>query len=132
MKLLRALRGRCPVCGAADVWRRWGQLRETCPGCGYRFEREEGYWVGALIVNLGLAELVFGVGFVATLALTYPDVPWTGIIVAGLLVTVGLPILAYPRSKTLWVWLDQAVHPHEGEERDWEGRGAHGHRAARN
>lgn len=38
----RALRLRCPVCGAGGIWRSFGQFVERCPGCGYRFEREEG------------------------------------------------------------------------------------------
>ena len=37
-------------------------LREHCQECGLRFEREEGYWVGALVIN---TTVVFGSFLVA-------------------------------------------------------------------
>lgn len=115
--LRRALRRRCPMCGERDVFASWGTMRESCPGCGHRFEREEGYWVGAMIVNLGVAESLFMAWFVGGLALTYPDVPWTTLLVVGAALGLLLPVWLYPRSKTLWVWLDDQVHPYEVDER---------------
>ncbi len=113
----RALRRRCPYCGQRDVFRSWGQMRDECPGCGHHFEREEGYWVGAMIVNLGVAQLLFMAWFVGGMAVTYPDIPWTPLLVVSALLMVVLPIWAYPRSKTVWVWLDEIVHPYGEEER---------------
>lgn len=115
--LRRAMRRRCPLCGAPDVFASWGTMRERCPGCGHVFEREEGYWVGAMIVNLAVAEILFMIWFVGGLALTYPDVPWVLLVSVGALLGIGLPIWLYPRSKTLWVWLDDVVHPYTDEER---------------
>lgn len=115
--LWRALRGRCPYCGSRAIWARWGQLTAQCPGCAHHFEHEEGYFVGAMIVNLGLAEALFGVVLIGGLALTWPDVPWVPLTVVSVLLMIGLPILLYPRSKTLWLWLDYRVHPYRDEER---------------
>jgi uncharacterized protein (DUF983 family) len=109
----RALRKRCVQCGERGIWTGWGQLAERCPRCGYSFEREEGYWVGAIIVNLGLAQILFMVILIGGMALTYPDVPWTPLLVGSFAVMVVLPIWFYPRSKSLWVWLDRSVHPYE-------------------
>jgi uncharacterized protein (DUF983 family) len=110
--LWRALRRRCPLCGHRAIFRTWGQLTERCPGCGYSFEREEGYWVGAMIVNVGAAQGLFFALFIGGLWLTWPDVPWAGLLVVCLLVMAGFPVWFYPRSKTLWVWLDLLVHPY--------------------
>lgn len=118
--LVRALLARCPVCGSRGIWRSYGQTVDACPGCGYRFSREEGYWAGALIVNIGVAMFLFFVVFVGGMLVTWPDVPWTGLLIT-LLVVMGLaPAMLYRQSKTIWVWLDQRVHPYVGEERDWE------------
>lgn len=122
MKLLRALRLRCPHCGTKAIFRRWGQLVDRCPGCDYTFEREEGYWVGAMIVNLGAAQLLFAAILLGSMVLTWPDVPWVPVVIACAAAMIGFPLWFYPRSKTLWVWLDATVHPYTPEERDWESR----------
>lgn len=119
-KLVRALRKRCPHCGTPGVFTAWGQLAAQCPGCGYTFEREEGYWVGAMIVNLGMAQLLFAIILLGSMILTWPDVPWTTVVVLSAAAMVGFPLWFYPRSKTIWVWLDATVHPYTPEERDWE------------
>ncbi|MFN2524785.1 MAG: DUF983 domain-containing protein [Actinomycetota bacterium] len=111
-RLIRALAGRCPLCGSKGIWRSFGQTVDRCPGCGYLYEREEGYWVGGLIVNIAFAMALFFLLFVGGMLLTWPDVPWTVLLIVNL---VGLgvgPILFYPLSKTIWVWLDATfLHP---------------------
>ncbi len=118
--LLRALLARCPVCGANGIWRSYGQMVDACPGCGYRFSREEGYWVGGLIINTAFTFIVFLIGFVGVMILTFPDVPWN-VLLVGNLIAIGLtPVVLYRQSKTLWIWVDQHVHPYAEDERDWE------------
>jgi len=48
---------------------------DDCPGCGLHFEREHGYWAGALAINIGAASAVFIVTFGVALVLTAPDIP---------------------------------------------------------
>ena len=79
--LSRGLRKRCPRCGGKRIFRSWGQLKDTCPTCGYAFVREEGYWVGAVIVNTAVAMGSFFVLFFGTILLTIPDVPWALLLV---------------------------------------------------
>src|SRR5579863_9376674 len=54
------LRQVCPRCRAARIFRRsiftgfprmWG----CCPNCGLKFEREQGYFLGAMYISYGLA-----------------------------------------------------------------------------
>ncbi|HUH07701.1 MAG TPA: DUF983 domain-containing protein [Egibacteraceae bacterium] len=116
--LLRALRNHCPHCAERRIWASWGKLKPRCPGCGYSFSREEGYWVGAMIVNIGAAQLLFMALLLGTMALTWPDVPWTGLLIGTAAVMVAFPIWFYPRTKTLWIWLDLRVHPYTPEERE--------------
>jgi uncharacterized protein (DUF983 family) len=113
--LRRALRLRCPLCGANGVWRAFGQLRERCPGCGYAFEREEGYWVGGLIVNLAVAMFVAVVVLAIGFAIFGASLPfWYGLVAAGLMIVV--PIVCYPWSKTLWIVVDLRINPYSEDE----------------
>jgi uncharacterized protein (DUF983 family) len=118
--LLAALLARCPVCGSKSIWKSFGQTVDNCPSCGYRYEREEGYWVGGLIVSMGFEILLFLVIFLGVILLSWPAVPWTALTII-LVVVLGLaPVVLYRQSKTVWVWLDLKIHPYEGDERDWE------------
>lgn len=121
--LVRAMLARCPVCGARGIWRTYGQMVDDCPGCGYRFSREEGYWVGGLIINTGFTFVAFLLGFVGLMVILWPDVPWDFLLVFNLVLIGVTPVVLYRQSKTLWVWVDQHIHPYTPEERDWESRG---------
>ncbi len=106
----RGVRRRCPRCGRGRLFKRFFSLVPRCPGCGLRFEREEGYWVGAMIVNIAVTELAFGVVLVAGIALWWPDVPWVTLTVTAVVVNAVVPILFYPSSKTIWMAMDALLH----------------------
>lgn len=107
----RALARRCLLCGQPGIFGSWLRLRERCPGCGYSFEREEGYWVGAMIMNTGAAQVLFFAVFIGGMILLWPDPPWAGLLVAGVAVMATFPVIFYPYSKTLWLWVDFQLHP---------------------
>lgn len=111
----RAFRRRCPWCGGGRVFASWFELKPHCPTCGYRFEREEGYWVGAMIVVTGLLYVVFAALMLGVIALTYPDVPWSPLLAVSLAVMLVLPLLAYPLAKLLWIAVDLLVHHARGQ-----------------
>lgn len=115
----RALRLRCPLCGKGALFASWFKMRESCPGCGFMVEREEGYYTGAMAVNLVVAELLFVAGFVGSVILTWPAVPWNlmyGWIAVGI---IG-PLLFFPFSRTLWLAGELYLHPPE----TWEFAGS--------
>ena len=51
-----------------------------CPRCGLHFEREEGYWTGALAINIAVAGIVFLLVFVPWVAATIPESRWQPIL----------------------------------------------------
>lgn len=88
-------------------------MAEACRRCGIRFEREQGYWVGAVTINTAVTFVSFaGLFAVLTLA-TWPDVPWGTVMAVTIGVNLLLPVVFYPVSKTLWVALETSWHPHE-------------------
>ncbi len=113
----RALRRRCPRCGERRIWRSWFNATDNCPNCGLVFEREEGYWVMAIVVNTAFVEAIFGVLFIGGLVATWPDINWRFLLAAGLITNGMLPFLFFPFSKTLWVALDLKTHPPEEDTR---------------
>jgi uncharacterized protein (DUF983 family) len=85
---------------------------DDCPGCGLHFEREHGYWAGALAINVGITGAAFVAVFVTALVLTVPDVPVVPLLAILVPLMIVVPIIAYPFSKTLWVAVDRALLQH--------------------
>ena len=59
-RLQGILHERCPRCreGAifrCPLWRGWLAMNEHCPVCNLKFEREPGYFLGAMYVSYALA-----------------------------------------------------------------------------
>jgi uncharacterized protein (DUF983 family) len=102
---------RCPNCGQRKIFRSWGTLRETCPGCGVKYEREQGYWLGAILINTVVTIVLFGTAMVVWGILAWPDPPWGTMTAVGVIINLLVPLLFYPLSKTLWVAIDITLHP---------------------
>ena len=109
----RALLLRCPNCGQRRIFSRWFRLVEDCPRCGHHFERQEGYWLGAIAINTVVTLGAIIAGLVIPAVATWPDPPWSVISVIVVAISVVVPIVAYPFSKTLWVALELGMHPAE-------------------
>jgi uncharacterized protein (DUF983 family) len=109
--LWRALFKRCPRCGQKKIFESFFTLPRACPNCGYVFERQEGYWVGAMIVNIAVAEAWFFILFIGVLIATMPDIAWQPLLLVALVTNGLLPIVFYPHSKTFWMAIDLYVHP---------------------
>jgi uncharacterized protein (DUF983 family) len=99
---------RCPRCGGGHLFRRWFHLLPDCPRCGLHFEREEGYWAGALAINIAIAGIVFVGVFVPWAVATVPHIPVAPILLVAVPLMVVVPIIAYPWSKTIWMAIDRA------------------------
>jgi uncharacterized protein (DUF983 family) len=84
-------------------------MHERCPACGLKFEREEGYFLGAMYFGYILA-----LGTITILALLlWWLFDWTfnkTVIVAVLLFLPLAPALTV-MSRVLWIYLDQTFDP---------------------
>lgn len=107
--LARAATLACPRCGSRRLFRRWVIMEEQCPRCDLRFEQNEGYWLGSVAINLGATEGIFLIILVLGMLVAWPDVPWTALLVLGIVVAVILPVLFHPFSRTLWVAAERHV-----------------------
>jgi uncharacterized protein (DUF983 family) len=104
------LRLKCPVCRRGRAFTGHFAMNETCPVCGYRFEREQGYFFGAMYFSYGL-----GVILVACLALlTYLVLPrlelqWCALV--GGLLYLPLTPAVFRYSRVIWMHFDQWYSP---------------------
>lgn len=99
------------------VFRGWFKMHPRCSTCNYQFEREEGYWTGAMIVNIAFVEAIFFFLFIGIVLAQMPDIRWSTLLIAGLVTNAVLPVIFYPYSKTLWMAVDLYTHPLEDQER---------------
>lgn len=106
----------CPRCGGRGIFSNWAALEEFCPTCGFKFEREPGYFVGALIINMAVALFVFLLTLVGGMALFWPDVPWNALSAATIGVMLVVPIAFYPWSKSIWMAIELSYHKLEEKE----------------
>lgn len=111
---LRAIRRRCPVCGAGPLFQGWFKMKDHCPGCGIRTRRgEDGYTLGALWFNLFLAESITTTIFVTTLIRTWPNPPWDWLQIAGPIEAIVIPLVVWPFARTLFLAFDLCFRPLE-------------------
>jgi uncharacterized protein (DUF983 family) len=110
--LLRAFSLRCPECGGRGLFRRWLLLRPRCPRCGLKTDRgNRDHFVGAYLVNLILAELLFAAGFGLWMLSVWPEVPWDRIELVLVAAMVVAPLLLYPFTRTVWLAADLIFDP---------------------
>lgn len=109
----RALLLRCPNCGKSPMFHGLLKMHERCPVCSIQFEREPGYFTGAIALNLVTAEVGFVLVFVLWAYLTWPNPPWFWLQWGGAAAMVIAPILMWPFSRSVWLALDLWVHPAE-------------------
>jgi len=59
------LRLRCPTCGADGFRAGWFRTAKACPACGQVFERESGFYAGAIYPLYGGAVALGGLAMLA-------------------------------------------------------------------
>jgi uncharacterized protein (DUF983 family) len=103
----RAVGLRCPRCGEGRVFAGWFTMHETCARCGLRFEREPGYFVGAIYVNYAVtAVLCLGVPIALDVAIGVPL--WAQVTLACA-IAVLVPVVFFRYSRSVWLGIDHFV-----------------------
>jgi len=83
-------------------------MHDACPACGHVFEREPGYFVGAMYVSYALAiPSYLAVAGILRLLLR----GWSDLAVLGLAVPLFLPLapVLFRYSRAIWMHLDLAI-----------------------
>jgi uncharacterized protein (DUF983 family) len=113
--LKRAITRRCPQCGSKGIFKNYLELRDRCPTCAYRFDREEGYFLGGYALN------VFAVGAIPlillVLFLIYTDYSWVTLELIFIPMAILLPLILFPYTRTFWMVIDLMLDPNEHTEK---------------
>src|SRR5271155_608561 len=108
------LRQRCPRCRTGSIFRHsifrgFPKMHDHCPACDLEFEREEGYFLGAMYISYALALVII----VLIAALLWSVTSWSitkdtiWAIVLFLPLAPAITLLA----RVLWIYFDQAIDP---------------------
>lgn len=109
-KWLALLRQRCPRCRRGSIYERGSRMHARCPSCGLLFEREPGYFLGALYVSYALAFVFMGAGMLLLhLLLPTWDLGWLVLLVGLLFVPFVPAVTRYAR--VIWIFFDRWAWP---------------------
>jgi uncharacterized protein (DUF983 family) len=84
-------------------------MAPRCPVCGLTFEREAGYFIGAIYINYGLTVGLAVVGYFLLEAWLAPPTRWQVALWGAF--AVLFPLWSFRYSKALWLALDHLVDP---------------------
>jgi len=104
--LLEDLRaGRCPWCRRGRVFRGALSMNAACPSCGTVFEKEPGYFVGAMYFSYFLAVPIYALLCLLFLRLLRHR---SELLAFGIALLLFLPLgpLLFRASRLLWLYLD--------------------------
>lgn len=107
--LSRAGRLRCPACGTGRLYKSLLQMNESCPHCGLVFEREQGYFVGAIYVNVIVTLFLIVSAFVVSL-IVMPEYG-SGVQTALFVIAIAVPLILFRHARSIWLSLDYFIDP---------------------
>jgi uncharacterized protein (DUF983 family) len=105
----RCLRCRTGSIFRYSIFRGFPKMHERCPVCDLKFEREPGYFLGAMYISYGMGIVI--VALIAALLwwLTgwwiTTDTIWAVVLFLPLAPTLTL------LARVLWIYLDQTIDP---------------------
>lgn len=83
-------------------------MRERCPVCGLKFEREPGYFTGAMYASYFLG--IFSTT-PAWLFMLMAGASYTAILIVGFSLVIVLMPLYFHYSRVLWMHIDAYFNP---------------------
>jgi len=100
---------RCPRCGAAPLFRGRFSMYAHCLACDLRFEREQGYFVGAIYVNYAVTSAMaiagyFTLGLLVDMAPTHQVILWCAF-------AIFFPLFFFRYARSLWLSFDYIFNP---------------------
>ncbi|MEM7031400.1 MAG: DUF983 domain-containing protein [Chloroflexota bacterium] len=102
------LQQKCPRCLSGAIFSDAWEIFEACPNCGLMYEREPGYFTGAMYLSYGMAGLICIPLWVWLVTLGLPTYATLLIVAAALAIATPL---VFRYSRIVWLHLDQIIAP---------------------
>lgn len=112
--MVSILRQRCPRCRMGSIFLSsiflgFPKMHERCPVCNLRFDREPGYFLGAMYISYALGMAIIALFAALLWSITgwwiTKDIVWAVLLFLPLAPTVTL------LARVLWIYLDQTIDP---------------------
>ena len=110
-RLVAILALRCPRCLKGRVWRGFVSMNATCPECGVVFERESGYFAGAMVVSYALAVPILAGIVIGLITIARLDVV-VALIIGNTAYLLLVPFI-FRYSRVVWLHIDWLMDPGE-------------------
>ncbi|MBI1950685.1 MAG: DUF983 domain-containing protein [Acidobacteria bacterium] len=111
-RAIGVLRQRCPRCLKGRVFRGHLTMHDACPACGLVFEREPGYFVGAMYVSYAMAIPAYLLA-VVLLRFLFRRLSDLAVLAAGLPIICLCAPLLFRYSRVIWMHVDRTIDPEE-------------------
>jgi hypothetical protein len=85
-------------------------MNDPCPVCGLLFQREEGYFLGAMYCSYVLSSVLLGVFYYTADALL-PNLNGAVLVLIALVPFLPLVPAVFRYSRVLWVYVERAGSP---------------------
>ncbi len=105
--LLRCLKLRCPACGRSATFNRPFHVKDRSDSCRAIFKREEGFFVGAILVAVITTELVILLTYLTSMPLIDAHYELVIAILCGL--ALLFPLLFFHHSWSIWLSFDHFI-----------------------
>ncbi len=101
---------RCPRCRKGRMFRGSVTMNDPCPVCGLIFQREEGYFLGAMYCSYVLSSLILGAFYFVAMAL-FPNFNSHLLVLLILIPYLPLVPMVFRYSRVLWVYAERLSSP---------------------
>lgn len=99
--IARGLTNRCPNCGGRTLFAGLFRAADRCARCGLKFEREDGFFLGALVFNYTFTTVLLLAPMSVIVYKQAISVP--AAIAIAVVWCILFPALFYRPSKSLWL-----------------------------
>jgi uncharacterized protein (DUF983 family) len=114
--LASILHQHCPRCRSGrifpySIFRGFPKMHERCPVCNLKFQREEGYFLGAMYISYVMALVTI----VLMALLVWSITGWTTMKATAWAIMLFLPLAPSVTlfARVLWIYLDQSIDPEQ-------------------
>jgi uncharacterized protein (DUF983 family) len=109
-RLWAILRLRCPRCFQGKVFKGSFAMNEPCPVCGILFQREEGYFLGAMYVSYLIAS-VFMLSLYFVAQWLWPDLNSYVLVFAITILYLPFVPVVFRYSRVVWMHFERCGSP---------------------
>jgi uncharacterized protein (DUF983 family) len=97
---------RCPRCLHGKAFHGLASMRERCPECHFKFEREPGYFLGAMYASYFMAIPILLLLTLAIYQLFLPDWRLENVVLVAIVPFVCLVPFIFRYARILWMHID--------------------------